>query len=49
MFQGLLPSQDNLLFYDILLSYNCELHFSLSYMDKTIENKKDFLCIYNMA
>lgn len=36
MFQVLFSSQDNLFFNSILLSYNCEMYFVLSYMDKTI-------------
>lgn len=36
MFQVLFSSQDNLFFDGVLLSYNCELHFALSYLDKTM-------------
>lgn len=52
MFQVLFSSQDNLFFDGILLSYNCELHFALSCMDKTMRIlflKEEFLFIYNMS
>lgn len=53
MFQVPFSSQDSLFLDGILLSYNCEPHFALSYMDKTMRMlfffKEEFLFIYNMS